>query len=246
MKWNSKLYNDSQNFVAEYGKGLLEFVPAKTDKILDLGCGTGTLTYQLAERCNYVLGIDSSDSMIEEAKKSYPHLEFATVDALSISYECEWDIIFSNAVFHWINDHELLLQKIYKALKPNGKLICEFGAHGNISVIENGFKHALQKTGITYTSKFNFPIVSDFESLLTKTGFKTEQIYSYDRPTPLKDGERGLFNWAIQFFQSELVQMSAEQRDRVLTAMSNEIKNELWNGTCWIADYKRLRVIATK
>ena len=155
-------------------------------------------------------------------------------------------LFFSNAVFHWINAHELLLQKIYKALKPNGKLICEFGAYGNISVIENGFKHALQKTGITYTSKFNFPIVSDFESLLTKTGFKTEQIYSYDRPTPLKDGERGLFNWAIQFFQSELVQMSAEQRDRVLTAMSNEIKNELWNGTCWIADYKRLRVIATK
>ena len=108
--------------------------------------------------------------MIEEAKKSYPHLEFATVDALKISYECEWDIIFSNAVFHWINDHNLLLQKIFRALKPNGKLICEFGAYGNISVIENGFNHAIQKMGMTYTSKFNFPMVSDFESLLTSMG----------------------------------------------------------------------------
>lgn len=246
MKWDSKLYNNSQNFVAEYGKGLLEFVPAKTDKILDLGCGTGTLTSQLAERCNYVLGIDSSDSMIEEARKSYPNIEFSTVDALKISYECEWDIIFSNAVFHWINDHNLLLQKIFKALKPNGKLICEFGAYGNISVIENGFKNALQKIGITYTSKFNFPTVNDFEHILTENGFMIEQIYSYDRPTPLKDGEQGLYNWAIQFFQSELGQISAEQKDSVLTAMSNEVKNILWNGTCWVADYKRLRVIATK
>ena len=71
-------------------------------------------------------------------------------------------------------------------------------------------------------------------------------LFRSDRPTPLKDGERGLFNWAIQFFQSELAQMSAEQKDIVLSAMSNEIKSELWNGTCWVADYKRLRVIATK
>ena len=42
MKWNSKLYNNNHDFVAEYGKGLLEFVPEdKTQKILDLGCGTG-------------------------------------------------------------------------------------------------------------------------------------------------------------------------------------------------------------
>ena len=135
MKWDSKLYNNSQNFVSEYGKSLLEFVPAGTDKILDLGCGTGTLTNQLADRCNYVLGIDSSDTMIHEAKNCFPHLDFATVDTLEIDYTCEWDIIFSNAVFHWIDNHNLLLQKIYKALKPSGKLICEFGAHGNISTI---------------------------------------------------------------------------------------------------------------
>ena len=48
MKWDSKLYNDSQSFVAEYGKDLLEFIPTKANKILDLGCGTGTLTKRLA------------------------------------------------------------------------------------------------------------------------------------------------------------------------------------------------------
>ena len=246
MKWDSKLYNNSQNFVSEYGKSLLEFVPAGTDKILDLGCGTGTLTNQLADRCNYVLGIDSSDTMIHEAKNCFPHLDFATVDALEIDYTCEWDIIFSNAVFHWIDNHNLLLQKIYKALKPSGKLICEFGAHVNISTIENGFRYALQEMGIQYVSKFNFPTVSSFEQLLAKNGFLIEQIYSYDRPTPLKDGDQGLYNWAIQFFQSELGQFTPEQQYNVLSTMSSKIKSSLWNGTCWVADYKRLRVIAAK
>lgn len=246
MNWDSKLYNDSQNFVAEYGKGLLEFVPAKTNKILDLGCGTGTLTKQLAERCNYVLGIDSSDTMIQEAKRSYPYLDFETVNVLEILYECEWDIIFSNAVFHWINNHNLLLQKIYKALKQNGRLICEFGAYGNISTIENSFGYALQEIGVKYESKFNFPTVNNFEHLLKENGFLIEQIYCYDRPTPLKDGTQGLYNWAIQFFQSELGQLTAEQQHKVLSSMSSRIKSQLWNGTCWVADYKRLRAIATK
>lgn len=246
MKWDSKLYNDNQNFVAEYGKDLLEFIPTKANKILDLGCGTGTLTKRLAERCDYVLGIDSSAAMIKAAIKSYPNLDFAIVDALEISYDSEWDVVFSNAVFHWINNHNLLLQKIYNALKPNGKLICEFGAYGNISIIENGFSCALQKSGVQYMSKFNFPTVNDFAYLLIKNGFMVDKIYDYDRPTPLKDGDKGLYKWAIQFFQSELEKLPLEQQNRVLDTMESITKNKIWNGTCWVADYKRLRVIATK
>lgn len=246
MKWDANLYNNSQNFVAEYGKGLLDFVPAGTNKILDLGCGTGTLTRQLAERCQDVLGIDASDAMIKAAQKSYPQLKFAVADALELSDAQEWDIIFSNAVFHWIRDHNLLLQKIHRALKPKGKLICEFGAHGNISIIENGFHRALQEIGVDYRSKFNFPTVEDFEDLLHQNGFVIEQIYDYDRPTPLKDGAQGLHHWAIQFFQRDLGKLSAEQQSNVLERMKHDLKSKLWNGTCWVADYRRLRVIAAR
>lgn len=71
MEWNSTLYDKSHGFVAEYGKDLLEFVP-KNDKqaILDLGCGTGTLTVQLVDYCNKIIGVDSSQSMIDKAKKT--------------------------------------------------------------------------------------------------------------------------------------------------------------------------------
>ena len=97
-----------------------------------------------------------------------------------------------------------------------------------------------------YRSKFNFPTVEDFEDLLHQNGFVIEQIYDYDRPTPLKDGDQGLYHWAIQFFQSDLEKLSPEQKDIVLDGMKHKLRSKLWNGTCWVADYRRLRVVAAR
>ena len=72
MEWNSTLYDKKHDFVAKYGKGLLEFVPQNAKQtILDLGCGTGILTAQLAELCNKVVGVDSSENMIDKAREDF-------------------------------------------------------------------------------------------------------------------------------------------------------------------------------
>mgnify|MGYP000072778412 CR=1 FL=1 len=76
-EWNAVLYDSKHDFVAEYGKGLLEFVPEnKNQSILDLGCGTGTLTVQLSNFADIVIGVDSSASMIAKAKKQYSNMQF--------------------------------------------------------------------------------------------------------------------------------------------------------------------------
>lgn len=245
MKWDSHLYDNKHSFVAEYGSELLEFVPFnKEQRILDIGCGTGSLTEKLSMQCAYVLGIDGSSEMIERAQKQYPSIDFEVMDALELPYSREWDIVFSNAVFHWIPNHDLLLNKIHHALKPSGKLICEFGACGNIKTIEQGFSDALQELGYAYHSKFNFPTVEQFGALLTKNDFVIEKIYDYDRPTRLQDGEQGLNNWARQFFQDELKMFSNKEQENILGKLQSRAKNTLWNGEEWIANYRRLRVLA--
>lgn len=208
MEWNSTLYDASHDFVAEYGKGLLEFVP-KNDRqaILDLGCGAGTLTVQLADLCNKIVGVDSSQSMIEKAKQQFRNIEFMVCDVLALPFENEFDVVFSNAVFHWISDHDALLKNIHKFLKSEGLLVCEFGASGNIAVIENAFTTACNDWGYNYEPKFNFPTVEDFGKLLESNGFVIDRIYDYDRPTVLKDGKQGLVNWIKQFYASELTKM---------------------------------------
>lgn len=245
MKWNPTLYDKKHDFVAEYGKGLLEFIPCGDGQaILDLGCGTGTLTAQLRDLGGRVLGVDSSEHMIAKAKEQFPQLEFQVCDALALPFRQEWDVVFSNAVFHWISDHHTLLQNIHQALKPGGTLVCEFGTGGNIAVIERSFAQVCEKLGYAYRSKFNFPTPEAFGQLLTQHGFLIDRLYDFDRPTPLKDGEQGLANWLRQFFASELAAMPADTQTAALEMMEQAARPSLWNGTAWVVDYRRLRAVA--
>ena len=245
MKWDSGLYNQQHSFVAEYGLGLLEFIPVNgTQKILDLGCGTGTLTAKLAQQCKVVLGVDASPEMIAKAREAYPDLDFEVMDALALPFEHDWDVVFSNAVFHWISDHDQLLKKIRRALKPGGDLVCEFGGYANIALIEGAFSDILQEMGGTNYSKFNFPTVAAFSALLDKNGFSIVKIYDFDRPTPLKGGEQGLKHWARQFFAGELEMFTEEEQDKILNKMQLALRDKLWNGREWVADYRRLRAVA--
>ncbi len=245
MEWNSILYDKKHDFVAEYGKGLLEFIPDnKEQTILDLGCGTGTLTAQLVNLGSKVMGVDSSQNMIDKAKEQFSGIEFRVCDALDLPFEKEWDVVFSNAVFHWIDDHNALVKNIHKALKPNGLLVCEFGANGNIATIENAFAKAYKELGYDYRPKFNFPTAESFGNILTDNGFVIDNICDYDRPTILKDAEQGLANWMKQFFASELAVMPEEMQTVVFERAAELARASLWNGKEWVADYRRLRAVA--
>lgn len=247
MKWDSNLYDEKHNFVAEYGKGLLEYIPNKPNQHnLDLGCGTGTLTNRLLAYSDYVTGVDSSVDMIEKSKSQYDNINFYVCDALNLPFKNEFDIVFSNAVFHWISDHDSLAQSIYNVLKSNGMLICEFGADGNISTIDKAFKASCAEYGYEYKSKFNFPTAEHFSDVLKNNGFIIEKVFSFDRPTPLSDGEKGLSNWMKQFYASELAELPKNAQNEIIANVENITKNKLWNGAQWIADYCRLRAIVRK
>ena len=244
-EWNATMYDNKHDFVAEYGKGLLEYIPQnEKQSILDLGCGTGTLTVQLNNLAKTVIGVDQSESMIKKAQEQYPNINFLICDTLSLPFENQFDVIFSNAVFHWIKDHETLLDNINKVLKPKGLLVCEFGASGNVATIENAFIKVCHDLGYEYKPKFNFPTTKHFADLLKKKGFIIDKIYDYDRPTPLKDHEKGLENWMRQFFASELEEMSKDIQSKIIKEVETLTKDKLWKENEWIADYRRLRVIA--
>lgn len=230
MEWNSTLYDKKHDFVAEYGKRLLEFVPKNDGQaILDLGCGTGTLTVQLADLCNKVVGVDSTQSMIEKAKQQFRNIEFMVCDALALPFENAFDVVFSNAVFHWISDHDTLLKSMHKVLKPHGLLVCIW-CKGNIATIENAFAKACNSLGYCYEPKFNFPMEEDFGKLLESNGFVIDRIYDYDRPTVLKDGEKGLANWIKQFYASELAAMPEKVQAMVCEKVEKLTRGTLWNG----------------
>src|SRR5262249_35803441 len=80
--WDARLYDDKHAFVWKQGAALLDLLaPKANERILDLGCGTGHLTDQLAAAGAEVIGIDSAASMIDQARRTYPHLRFEIADA---------------------------------------------------------------------------------------------------------------------------------------------------------------------
>ena len=90
---------------------MLEFIPRNNEQaILDLGCGTGTLTVQLTGLGNKVIGVDRSQNMIDKANEHFSNIDFKVCDALALLFEKEYDVVFSNTVFHWISDHNTLLK----------------------------------------------------------------------------------------------------------------------------------------
>lgn len=213
--------------------------------ILDLGCGTGALTHTLAEGGAHVIGLDASADMIAKARADYPDLEFVVADATSMMYNSVFDTVYSNAALHWIKDHPKLIAKIYQALKPQGLLIAEFGAKGNIEIIQNAFSRALQARGHSFESQFFFPTPAEYSELLVAAGFTVQAIKDFSRPTPLTGGADGLRKWLIQFYDDYLKTLTPPEKADLLREVETDCA-VLWQGEQWVADYRRLQLIALK
>jgi trans-aconitate 2-methyltransferase len=106
--------------------------PAPDMRVIDLGCGTGTLTRLLHARlqARSTLGVDRSGRMLESARASElpAGLQFSTGDIRDFAGQNDYDLIFSNAVFHWVEDHDTLITRLAAALKPRGQIAFQIPA----------------------------------------------------------------------------------------------------------------------
>ena len=208
--WNASLYDQKHSFVSEYGKSLIPLLePQPGESILDIGCGTGHLTKAIAEAGAHVVGIDSSASMIETARTTYPDIEFLVANARNFSFPTPFDAVFSNAALHWIPEAEEVVHSIATALKPGGRFVAEFGGKGNIATIIFALQQSLREiANIEADFGWYYPSIGEYASLLERHGLMVRMALLFDRPTKLEDGEKGLRNW-LQMFRGDMLQKHA-------------------------------------
>ena len=251
QEWRPEEYTNSFSFVYQYGEDILSLVDLPRGAFcLDLGCGNGALTQKLAERGYRVLGIDGSPAMVAKAKADYPALDFRQGDARTFSLEEGADCIFSNAVFHWIDeaDQPALARNLYRNLKPGGQLVCEFGGKGNTGAILSELGRQLEEQGIRYRHGFYFPSLGRHAALLEEAGFAVGAAWLFRRPTPLSGGEEGLRRWVQMFAGGQLGTLPPQNQERVLAGLEEALRPRLWDEQkhCWVADYVRLRLQAER
>src|SRR5215471_7315738 len=140
--WDPDLYNRFSQYRSEpVAMMIARLQLGPRERIIDLGCGTGEHTVELA-RCSpegYVVGIDSSPAMIERALKLLgtlgpelgPRIEFRLADFRDFEANREYTVIFSNAALQWASDHRRILSAVYRALRENGRLAVQIPANEN-------------------------------------------------------------------------------------------------------------------
>ena len=229
--WDVERYEARHGYVWNLGRGVLDWLDAQPgEEILDLGCGAGQLTSEIAAKGARVTGVDSAPSMVAQARINYPGITFQLADARNLQFEAAFDAVFSNAVLHWVKPPEQAVRSIARALKPGGRFVCEFGGRNNVA--------SVMRACAGHTPDWFYPSIGEYASILEDNGLEVREAILFDRPTRLEPGPDGMEDWLRMFVR--------DLDGDAMRAAIDQLRPTQYDGTTWTVDYRRIRVKAVK
>jgi trans-aconitate 2-methyltransferase len=188
--WNAAAYAANSTVQQSWARELIAGLNLRGDEcVLDVGCGDGKVTAEIARAVprGQVLGVDASLEMIAFARKAFPaakntNLKFQIRDARKIgSVPGGFDLVFSNAALHWVDDHEAVLRGASSVLKPAGRLVISCGGKGNAYDVFLALRPELRLQRWSgffrkMPAPYFFYAPGDYEKWLPKFGFKISKV----------------------------------------------------------------------
>lgn len=254
FEFDGQKYKKASTHQKEWGNKIItELTVNGTESILDLGCGDGILTKQLAELApkGQVLGIDASPGMIGTAQElAQANLSFRLLDIDHMDFENEYDLIFSNAALHWVKDHQRLLQNCYRALKPNGFIRFNFAGDGNCANFYEIIKQVMAEPPYQdYFRNFEWPWfmpkINEYINLISGCGFKNLRVWEENADRYFKNKDE-MIGWIDQpsivpFIKLINIENKENFRNEVIQRMI--AKTIQLDGTCF-ETFRRINVLA--
>ncbi|HKV56393.1 MAG TPA: class I SAM-dependent methyltransferase [Candidatus Binataceae bacterium] len=242
--WQADNYARHAHFVPALGLPVLDLLkPARGERILDLACGDGVLTEKIAEAGATIVGVDGAPDMVDAARKR--GLDARLMDGMHLSFDREFDAVFSNAALHWMkSDPDAVIAGVARALKPRGRFVAEMGGHGCVAAITVAIMAVMARHGIDIKPMipWYFPTVDDYRGRLERGGFKIDYIELIPRPTPLPTNMAG---WLEVFTAGFFDKLPADQRTGALDEVVEMLRPVLCDEQGrWTGDYIRLRFAA--
>lgn len=226
--WNSGDYAAHSGPQYLWAREILAKLDLKGDEsVLDIGCGDGKVTALLAAGLpgGTVTGIDNSAEMIAHAVDThpparYPNLTFTRMDATKLSFSDRFDLVFSNAMLHWVHDQVAVLRGVRAALKRRGRIFFQMGGKGNIrdtiEVVED--TAAGEPWGqyfVNFTLPYLFPSPEEYEGLLIRAGLVPRRIELIPKDMVL-EGTEGLAGWIRTTWMPITDRVPEGMRDRFI------------------------------
>ncbi len=212
--WDARDYAAHSNAQQEWARELIGKLRLRGDEdVLDIGCGDGRATALIAERLpeGSVLGVDNSASMIACAEEQFPppsasqahasasrsahsNLRFRLMDAARLELPRGFDVAFSNAALHWVQDHEAMLRGVHACLRPGGRLLFQMGGRGNAAEVRAVVDELVARSRWRdsfrgFSSPYRFCDPDDYEAWLPRAGFRALHAELVDKDMQHADDE---------------------------------------------------------
>lgn len=255
-EFDGSKYADASTHQKEWGTKLIAELDLQGhERVLDLGCGDGTLTAQIADLVpsGEVVGIDASKGMIDVAKQRHRDgLRFVLMDINDLDFAQEFDVILSSATLHWVKDHERLLRNARSALRHNGRLRFNFAGDGNCAHFIRVIREAMSREGFSpYFADFEWPWymppVDEYRALVESSGLRDARVWSENADRFFPDAET-MVKWIDQpslvpFLACVPTVHTSAFREFVVSRMIQETEQD--GGRCF-ETFRRINVSARK
>jgi len=227
-EWKGKEYKSFSS--AQKGRALqvLEEVSFDGDEIvLDIGCGSGDVTREIASRVpnGKAIGIDISHNMIEEALKDISeeeNLSFYEMGAEDFSFSEKFDLVTSFNALHWVDDHKAVLVRVQDQLKDGGKFLFLMASGKPNPVIDDIMQKDQWKHHIGEVDKLHARMKNvDYSILIDEVGLINEGVeiiypsYRFENFEKLQQHFMTWLPFATDLSEEECNQLAGELAENV-------------------------------
>ena len=255
VDWNAERYHEVSSPQHGWALRMLERLPLEGhERVLDLGCGSGRVTAELAQRVprGQVIGIDRSDAMLNAAsrwlRESGCAVPLAQADGAALPFNRAFDAVFSGATFHWIHDHAALFRSIITALRPSGRLVAQCGGAGNLATLMARTDHLMNERRFAscfhdWVEPTNFADVDSTRRRVAAAGFQDVEVWLEPAPATFADAAAYQEFIATVCVRLHLTRMPMDERRAFLRHLTLAAAED---SPPFTLDYCRLNITARR
>ncbi len=256
MKWDAQTYDAVKAPQIDAGRELIVMAGVReNDAILDLGCGTGKLTVELARLApqGRVTGLDPSPEMLtkaREASAAFGNLRLLELPAQNMEFVDEFDLVFSNSALHWVKEQEEVMSRLSRSLRKGGRIALQMPAKNFCTAFFDAVEGAVSSLGYErffekWRAPWRFPAKEEYEAMLAGTGFHSRKVYYRDYHLSFGMISDVVNWWSSAGLRPYLAVLPSGAQEHFTESFGEEFEKNRTNGGIEF-DFRRLFAFAEK
>ena len=254
--WNAEVYDRIGTPMRRWAQAVIDDLHLKGDEtVLDAGCGSGSVTFDLLERLprGRIYAVDSSPDMISKMTQAIQERGIANVfpiraDLTDFELPEQVDVVFSNAVLHWIPDDDALFGCLFRATKPGGRFRAQCGGGANIAqlmAVTQAVEECEPYSVYLGMAEFRkYRTAEEATAAMQRAGWTDVRANLFDSPVRFENNDDAALYLRTIILQRHVAALPSEHQQPFLEAVIAETVRRY--GEPFTADYVRLDLWATK